>query len=249
MNNVCLIVNTISKNHDVWEMFFEQINKFVTENLFYKKYVFVDDDLKKIPDDYNVIKYNPDVNFKEQFVSCIIKVKEEFCIYISEDYLLYDNINEEKINYFENVLLNNPSLSFIRFMKGGTFQDPHKKFADNLFYLPLQEDYFYTGQAALWKTKDLELIHQKGPNLHIANSDWINSFEFQATKTCRELQISGLFCYYGEPKRGRYHYDSSVFPHISTALVKGKWNMTEYPEEMSKLIKKYGINIKKRGWV
>ena len=94
----------------------------------------------------------------------------------------------------------------------------------------------------------MKKIHELGPNLHIANKDWQNSFEFQASKTCRELGIQGLFCYYGENKRGMYHYDSSVFPHISTALVKGRLNMTEYPSEMSKLIKKYKIDITKRGW-
>ena len=63
------------------------------------------------------------------------------------------------------------------------------------------------------------------------------------------MNMQGLFCYYGEDKRGLYHYDSKVFPHISTALVKGRWNMSEYPQEMTELIKEYKINIMNRGWV
>jgi len=248
-NKTCLIVNTVSKNHDIWKMFFDQINKFVTSDFFHKKYIFVDNDLEKTPEDYEVIRYDSNVKYRDQFVSCIEHVQEEYCIYISEDYILYDTVDEQKINQFKDILNQHSSLSFIRFMRGGVYDGPFDQHSDNLYYVPQDKDYFYTNQAALWRTRDLKKIHDLGPNLHIANKDWQNSFEYQATKICNELNIQGLFCHYGESKRGLYHYDSKVFPHISTALVKGKWNMSEYPDEMGKLIKKYKINIMKRGWV
>ena len=114
MNNLCLIVNTVSKNHDIWKMFFDQINKFVTSDFFHKKYIFVDNDLEKIPDDYEVIRYDSNFKYRDQFVSCIDHVQEEYCIYISEDYVLYNHIDEEKIKYFKKALSTNPSLSFIK---------------------------------------------------------------------------------------------------------------------------------------
>ena len=79
------------------------------------------------------------------------------------------------------------------------------------------------------------------------NTDYANSFELQATKTCEKLGIRGTFCYYDEPKRGIYHHDSSTFPHICTALVKGKWNLSEYKEELGPLLVEYGIDVNKRG--
>jgi len=248
MSDVCLIVNTISKNADVWKIFFDSIEKYFDASFLSNKYVFVDDDLGQIPDDYSVINYSTDVKYRDQFVTCIEQVKEKYCIYISEDYILYDHVDTKKISSFFQVLDNNP-VSFVRFMRGGTYDGPFENFSENLFHVPTDQDYFYTNQAALWKTEDLKLIHKRGPNLHIANTDWQNSFEYQATKTCKELGITGLFCYYGESKRGEYHYDSSVFPHISTALVKGKWNMSEYPREMSDLINHYRLDITKRGWI
>ena len=247
-NEIALVVNTISKNSDIWEAFFTNIKKYVHPDFFTSKYVFVDDDLSRIPKDYNVLRYDSSKTYKQQFCSCIKSVKEKYCIYISEDYILYDNVDVEKIDYFKGILNYNQSISFIRFMKGGVFDDNFEQYEENLFYVPEDKEYFYTNQAAIWKTRDLQRIHILGPNLHIANKDWQNSFEYQATKTCNELNIKGLFCYYNENKRGIYHYDSSVFPHISTALVKGKWNMREYPNEMAKLIKKFKINITKRGW-
>ena len=53
----------------------------------------------------------------------------------------------------------------------------------------------------------------------------------------------------GEKKRGMYHYDSIVFPYICTAIVKGKWNMNEYQNELDKLFGEYNINPFERGIV
>lgn len=248
MKDVALIINTISKNYDVWEAFFKQLEKHVSSDFFSKKYVFLDDDLGLIPDDFEILKYDPNVLYRSQFLSCIEQVEEKFCVYISEDYILYDNMDEKKVSSFVDVLLSNDDISFIRFMRGGVYDQDYKKYDENLFYLHNDKDYFYTNQAALWKTETLKKIHFMGPELHIANKDWQNSFEYQASKVCRELNIQGLFSYYGESKRGLYHYDSIIFPHISTALVKGKWNMSEYSKEMTNIVKKYNINIMKRGW-
>ena len=50
-----------------------------------------------------------------------------------------------------------------------------------------------------------------------------------------------------ETKRGFYHYDSSVYPYISTAINKGQWNYTEYPVELHNLFEEYHINPFNRG--
>jgi hypothetical protein len=249
MDNIALIINTVSKNSDLWEIFFDQLEEHLGLDI--KKYVFVDETTEHIPDTYNVALYDSEKKYQEQFSSCIAAVEEEYCIYISEDYILYDNVKWDLIEHFRSVLDENPDLSFIRFMKGGLadFGFPQYRHYENLYELSNRVPYFYTGQAALWRTRNLERIHVEGPNLHIANEDWENSFEFQATQTCQELNIRGLYCYYGEQKRGVYHYDTIVFPHVSTALVKGKWNISEYKEELVPLLERYKIDTGKRGVV
>jgi hypothetical protein len=52
-----------------------------------------------------------------------------------------------------------------------------------------------------------------------------------------------------EKKRGMYHYDSSVFPYIATAINKGKWNYSEYQTELDSLFAEYQINPFERGIV
>jgi len=248
---IALVINTISKNNDVWKAFFDRLDRHIPEGFFHKKYVFVDDDLGAMPAGYDIVKYDSTKKYQEQFSSCIESVKEEYCIYISEDYILYENVRIDLISDFVSLLSKESNLSFIRLMKGGLVDVDYPKYkrCDNIHHLYNEVPYFYTNQAALWRTEKLKLIHKKGPDAHIANVDWENSFEFKATKTCQELGIRGSYCYYGEQKRGLYHYDSIVFPHISTALVKGKWNLAEYPDKMATMIKEYNIDINKRGFV
>lgn len=249
MSNVSLIINTVTKNKDLWPMFFGQIQKHISRDFFHEKHVFVNNCTETFPNDYKISYFESDAVYQEQFTSCIQNVTDEYCIYISEDYILYEDVRCDLIERYINILNGNPRVSFVRFMKGGIV-DLHYQWSPrykDLFVLYNSHPYFYTNQAAIWRTRDLELIHRKGPKLHIANTDYENSFEYCATATCRELDICGLYCYHNEPKRGMYHYDNLVFPHVSTALVKGKWNLSEYQEELSPLLIQHNINTNKRG--
>ena len=44
------------------------------------------------------------------------------------------------------------------------------------------------------------------------------------------------------------HHDSEIYPYIATAVVKGLWNLTEYPAEMAEVVKEFGIDCRERGW-
>jgi hypothetical protein len=140
------------------------------------------------------------------------------------------------------------NISFIKLFKGSVIETPlipYKDF-DDLYVVNKKLPYYYSQSATLWKTNDLKEIHEKGPNLHIANTDWQNSFEWNANDVCLKLGFESLFAFHGEARRGMYHYDSSVFPHIATALVKGLWNTREY-KEMSPLLQEYNIDSSIRG--
>ena len=149
-NKIALIVNTISKNSDIWKCFFDRIEQHTTLNFFDKKYIFVDDGLSKIPKDYEVLNYDKRLTYKQQFCSCIQGVKEEYCIYISEDYILYKNVDEAKINHFKKILNEDSSLSFIRFMRGGVYDGPFQKYSDNLSYVPENKQYSCSFQWILY---------------------------------------------------------------------------------------------------
>jgi hypothetical protein len=242
MNDVCLVINTFSKYSDAWPMFFDSLDKHLPQ---LKRYVFVDEGE---PDENSTtIHYDKTKMFRTQFLECIKKVPEAYCIFISEDYILYDDVRADLLEKYKNVLEEDEKLTFIRFAKGIDFREPRYKGYDDLYVLNNLYPYFYSQTAALWRTRDLEKIFLHSEESHIANEDHENSFEWRATKVCQSLDINGLFCYNGEPKRGMYHHDSIVFPYIATALVKGKWNLSEYEEELLPLLKKYEVELSIRG--
>ncbi len=247
MSDIALVVNTVSKNSDVWEMFFSQLEKHTPKDFFKSKYLFTDETNETVPEDFNVVIYDGSKLYREQFLTGIKEVEEDYCIYISEDYVLYGDIEEDLLRKYKDVM-EKDGISFIKLFKGSVIETPlvPYKDTDDLYLLNKELPYYYSQSATLWKTKDLELIHEKGPNLHIANTDWQNSFEWNANDVCIELGLEGLFVFRREARRGMYHYDSSVFPHIATALVKGLWNTREY-KEMTPLLQEYNIDSSIRG--
>lgn len=79
----------------------------------------------------------------------------------------------------------------------------------------------------------IKLIISRFPNRNI----W--QFEVDCEQELRGYKSA--FTYTGENKRGMLHYDSNIFPYITTAINKGQWNMSEYSMELTKLFNEYGI--------
>jgi hypothetical protein len=224
-------------------MFFGQLEKYYPGN---KVYVFTDD-RKGIPDSYNVIRYDPRDNFRTQYLNCLKTVKEDFLLYLNEDYILYDDVKKDLINEYVSILSKDGTISFIRLTRGDNFTSLKYKDREDLFYLDNKSEFFFSQTAAIWKRAVLEKIHEMGPDLHIAGKRTKLQFEVEANKVCSTLDIKGLVAYNNEPKRGLVHYDSIVFPYIASALVKGKWNLGEYEKELMPILVEYQINYRKRG--
>ena len=43
------------------------------------------------------------------------------------------------------------------------------------------------------------------------------------------------------------HYNSSIYPYIATAIVKGKWNYSEYKKDLDLIFNEFNIDKEKRG--
>jgi len=110
MNNVSLIINTVTKNKDLWPMFFGQIEKHIPQNFFHEKHIFVNDCNEAFPDDYKISYFESDAVYQEQFTSCIQNVADEYCIYISEDYILYNDMRCDLVEKYVDILNKNKDL-------------------------------------------------------------------------------------------------------------------------------------------
>ncbi len=245
MDDLCMVVNTVSTSRDLWEMFFGQLEKHYPGN---KVYVFTDDG-KGIPHGCEVVRYDPRDNFRTQYLKCLGSVKERYLVNWNEDYILYDDVKTDAIEDYVSILSADDAVSFIRLTRGSNFTATIYRDRTDLFYLDNRAEYFYSQTVAIWKKSVLEKIHELGPDLHIAGKRTKRQFEVEANKVCTRLEIKGLVSYNGEPKRGLAHYDSRIVPYIASALVRGKWNLGEYEKELMPLLDRYNIDWNKRGRV
>jgi len=59
-------------------------------------------------------------------------------------------------------------------------------------------------------------------------------------------------CYYfdgTESKRGMFHWDSNIYPYFNSAITKGKWNLSDYKDDLLSVLEETGVDISRRGIV
>ena len=248
-NNVAVIVNTNSNYEDLWPIFYSELIKYWPNHP--KLYTFSDRPNDCVYLGYislmtgTTLLYNKDQCFRDQYLSCIKQVPEKYVITFNEDYVLYNFVDFDKLKEYINIL-DTTDYSFIRLTS--TSENHVDKYMSGLYHIPFYSNNLYSQTVSIWKTRTLEKIHEKGPQLHIGSrGEKEGSFEFNANQTCMSLGIEGLVHWNKEPKRGIAHYDNNIVPYIASALIKGKWNLSEYSKELTPLIKKYNIDTSIRG--
>lgn len=225
------VVYTNSNCSDLWEMFIIQNQKHSNLPLFF----ITDKLIPNFPEDSQYI-YNEDDNYSDVWVSVLKKINTEFFIYLQEDFILYDDVKIDKINEYTEILKNS-DYSFVRLIRSGEID---QKVTDTLYEISPNNPFIFAMQTTIWKTNNyiniLENVHEK---------KWLETDKYY--EYMFRNNIKGLCYYNNEPKRGDNHYNSDVYPYIATALVKGKWAMSEYYNELTKLLIEYNINQDNRG--
>jgi hypothetical protein len=79
-------------------------------------------------------------------------------------------------------------------------------------------------QPSLWKRSSLIALLEKCQGLNV----W--EFEVRGQREFKKLGLVGFQPISSGGRRGRHHFDSALYPYVATAIVKGKWNLEEYPE-------------------
>jgi hypothetical protein len=227
------IVYTNSNCKDAWDMFIQQNKKHTKIDL-----CFISDlnNFKSI-DDKKIFLYENADDYWSVWVMALKKFNVNNFIYLQEDFILYDNVNDDKIEYLTE-LLNNSEYSFIRLIKSGNLNN--KKISDNLYEIESTNDNIFSMQPTIWKTKDYIKIMEG-----VKDPKWLENKNYNNFMV--QNNIKGLYYYNNEPKRGGSHYDSEIYPYIATALVKGKWNLSEYKKELGTLLEQYNIDKDLRG--
>lgn len=238
MNNLCIITYTHSNCRDIWKPYFDSLDDNLSE---IKSYVFsneISTDFKN----HKFMQYNNNSSYCQEFTRLLKNIEEEYFIYMQEDFILYKNVDKLKIkNYID--ILSGSNLSYIRLIKCGDITDI--KFSEDLYYVSKNgKSNFsvnsFSMQPTIWKKSDFIELYKTTDRERFGE-------HIEYSMSMNLLNMNGVYCYNNEPKRGLNHYDSEVFPYIATAVVKGKWNTTEYEKELDIIFKKYNIDKNIRG--
>lgn len=121
-----------------------------------KKYAFTDSATGRtdLPEDITPVLYDNSESYRNQFLSCIRQIKEKYIIYTSEDYILYDRVQQNIIEEIA-LLLDNTDYSFCKFIKG---PERTEHFQGNLYVIDSQDSNLFAQQASLWDTRAFEKI-------------------------------------------------------------------------------------------
>jgi len=215
-----LLLYTHSDYDWVWKYWHKQTDKYLGN---FKKYCLVNSN-SNFRSDYTTIKYNDKKNYKDRILSCLNSINdEEIVIFLHEDMFLYSEPNFKILNKY-NELIKNEKCHLIKLNRA--FDNlKESNIHENLLINPSKQ--LFAIQPTLIKIKNLKYIFSKVPG----NNIW----EFEGNTNDTHLKSLISLCSFNkflDNKRGKYHYDSSVFPYVCTAVIKGKWNFKEYKKEL-----------------
>lgn len=233
MNNLSILTYTNSKASDIHKPYFERINKYFNIN----RHIVLSD-IKIDNYDVKTIIYNNTSDYYIQMINGLKEVKTDYVIYSQEDYILFDVVDLIEINNLIKILDNDDKVSFIRLIYSGIdFQT--NKYNNDLIYLKPDHNYFFSTQITIWRTSDLIKMFENSKTLTIWD-------EPNNSKYLMNLGKIGLCTNYKGKMVGG-HYNSIIYPYIATAIVKGKWNYSEYKDELDSIFSEYNIDKEIRG--
>jgi len=232
-----IVIYSHSDYSDLWLPVFDRLNQFMKYD---EGYLLSDDALDFNLNKYNFkhVSYTDTLSYNKRLEEALSKIDAEYIIFFHEDMILYDYVNDIVLSDYISFIKTNSEYDYIRLLKSGIASD--NKIHDTLYTLT-QGDFNFSVIPTIWRKNVLHRIAQETTPVNL----W--DFEINGNSYVKDNNIKGLYSYNGEPKRGG-HFDSSVFPHICTAIFKGKWNMAEYPNEINKISVDYNIDINHRGF-
>jgi len=231
--NLTLLTYTHSKASDLHNLYFDRVKKFFNPQ---NQVVLCD---KEINYEGIVMSiYDNESKYYEQMVNALDTVKTNFVIYSQEDYILFDDVNMDKINDLISTLENDKKISFIRLIYSGIDFNVID-YNEELIYLNPEHQYYFSTQITIWRTQDLRDMFNKSKTETIWD-------ETKNSNHLKELNKIGL-CVKSKGDKVGGHFNSSIYPYIATAIVKGKWNDSEYGNQLNTIYGEYNINKEIRG--
>lgn len=247
-----LVFYTHSDYCDCWEPMFGQANKYFPHT---KKYLIVNDPNKPpgkttvwcysgaidlANELWKFLYYDQALPYQQRVLEGLSQIdKDECIIFHHEDMFLYAEPDWYNMNKTHNIITDDIAHLVKLCRASYNFNIPFRYFKDIFYYNP--DDLLFAIQPTMGKVKNFASVYAETSGENI----W--KFEIAATPTVKRLNFTSLCTNLpGETLKGTAHFASLMYPYFATAIVKGKWNLTEYPE-LRQILEAYKVDPDVRG--
>lgn len=226
MKNLAIVAYTHTDMKDVWNAFFTRLERYVGS---YTTYVAVNAPSELIPSKYIQLHYNDSNLYTDRWLEVLEQMEESVILFLHEDMILYDQPDLKLIEVYAGYVQADSARSIK--LISTDFAGQRADFDSTLI-----ESNFSVQPTLIKKELFIDILKKHGPA-------GIWDFEKSVTDVNGDYMVK----LGDEKKRGLYHYDSKVFPYIATAISKGRWNYSEYKDELRELFEEFEINAFIRG--
>ena len=182
--------------------------------------------------------YDDNSDYYEQMLLGLSKIDTDYIIYSQEDCILYDLVDKNLITKYIDLLNNDKDIMFLRLINAGLL-GTEKDYNDEFVIIDSDNQYYFSCQITIWRKSVLE------ETLKLSKPKFISE-EPKNSPYLKSLNGLGLCTKIVGEKVGG-HYNSLIYPYIAVAILRGRWNFTEYEDKLEILINKYNIDKNKRG--
>lgn len=239
-NKICHLTFTHTDCADIWPIYFGETQEFFKTNM--SHFVCVNKVDERLPKNVKPIIYDESQKYPQRLLGCLEKLSSFDTVFFDhEDMFLYDYPNEELLgNYYELMRAN--KFDHIRLIKGGAHVPFPVYKVKGLFRILNISPWIFSIQPSFWSRVALMEILKKNLDSNI----W--ELEVNSQKIVRKMGLRFAYSHVKGKKRGLHHYDNNAYPFVATAIGKGKWNYSEYKNELDNVFHKYGVDKKLRGF-
>jgi hypothetical protein len=224
---------------DVWPAMFGQTDKYLPG---VRKYLFSDQSTPELHrEGWEIIRYDDTMRYQQRMTHCLDLVEEDIVLFHHEDMFLYQEPKREVLDEFIE-LIEEGEVDIVKLIRASYSEHRSAKVTSSEFIYENPQDLQFAIQPSLCDKEKLRLIYDK------TSGDNIWEFESNSSAISSYFKIkTGMVYTESDIKRGQFHWDSSIYPYIATAVVKGRWNFSDYSKELPPILEEYSIDYEKRG--
>lgn len=236
-----VLINTCDKFEDCWNPFFKlwstywkDCNATIYLNTEYKDYNYPGLDIHSVK---GCVQNNIPRDKRATWSQCLKWALEtmdtDIILYLQEDYFLKDNVKNDIVENYVDLMLANNDISCIHLTDQAVILGEKASY-EGLYTVVKKQRYRVSCQAALWRKEELLKLLR----------DYEDAWEFEEFGSMRSAIINSN--YYAVSKEVVKINEFEIIPYVFTGIVQGRWY-----EEVVPLFNKHEINVdyQKRGFL